>query len=215
MNPLVPLMGQQTPRNVAQAQVAGRNFSSGGGHSQQAPGSSKEACGPPGVLHCGPSQTIQVARFPMFQIDPVIAIKQTVDVTADQNRNDGNLNHIPDFRAEWGNDEGWKNERKADRYHVTATDIPDFPQLQGWYVVFSLHEPRYDSNTHIIFQGLGRHIHKDIFIAKLGDENRRNGWTYYVDMPHEFLSANSRLGMKLYWNPLVEHGKSMLGSLIA
>ena len=215
MNPVVRLTGQQTPRNLAEAKMAGDNFSSGSGYPQQASGSSKQACGPPAVLNCAPPQIIQVARFPKDQVDPVIVGKQTVDVTADQNRNDGNLNHIPDFRAEWGNDERWKNERKADRYYVTPNDMPDFPQLHGWYVVFSLHEPRYDSNTHKIFQGFGRHVHEDIFIAKLGDKIKQNGWTCYVDMPQEFLSAKSRLGWNLYWIGLEEHGNSMIGSLIA
>ena len=210
MDPVVALT-----RNLAEAQMAGECSSGGGGDPQYASGSSKEASAPPKVLNCAPPQTIQVARFPKDQVDPVIVEKQTVDVTADKNRNDSGLKNIPDFRAEWGNDERWKNERKADRYCVAPSDIPEFPQLHGWYVVFSLHEPKYDSNTHKIFRGFGRHIHEDIFIAKLGDIPKQNRWTCYVDMPQEFLSAKSRLGENLYWIPLAEYGNSMIGSLIA
>ena len=194
--------------------MAHESFLSGGKDSQQAPGSSKEAYSPPVVGNCAPSQTIQIARFPKDQIDPVIVEKQTVDATKDRYRNDGKLNHVPDFRAEWGNDERRKNERKVDRIFVAPEDIPEFPQLHGWYVVFSLYESRYDSNTHKMFQGFGRHIHEDIFIAKLGPQNPK-GWTSYVDVPQEFLSAESRLGLKLYWTPLVELRNSMMGTLIA
>ena len=208
MKPAVPLTGQQTPRNLAEAQLAGESSSSGGGYPQPASGSSK-------VIDCALPKTIQVARFLKNQMFPVIVGKQTIDVTADQHRGDGNMKNIPDFRAEWGNDERWKNGRKADRLFVAPSDIPEFPQLHGWYVVFSLHEPRYDSNTHKIFQGYGRHIHEDIFIAKLGPKNQQSEWTCYVDMPQEFLSAKSAIGAKLWSTTLVEHGTSMIASLIA
>ena len=206
MKPAVPLTGQQPSRNLAEAQIAGESSSSGGKDPQDASGSLK-------IPDCLAPQTIQVARFPKDQMDPVIVGKQTVDVTADQHRGDGNLKNIPDFRAEWGNDERWMNGRKADRLFVDPSDIPGFPQLHGWYVVFSLHEPRYDSNTHKMFQGFGRHIHEDVFIAKLG-KDPKSGWTCYVDMPQEFLSAGSRFGAKLWTTPLKEHGTSMMASLI-
>ena len=215
MDPVVPLTGRLTSLNLAEAQMAGDYPSSGGKYPQQASSSSQEARGPPGTFNCAPLPTIQVARFPKDQIDPVIVEKQIVDVTADRNRNDKNLKYILDCRAEWGNDERWKTQRRADHFYVAPSDIPDFPQLHGWYVVFSLHEPRYDSNTHKIFQGSGRHIHEDIFIVKVGENKGKSGLLHYVDMPQEFLSANSPVGLNLYWSPLKAHGNSMMGSLIA
>ena len=148
-------------------------------------------------------------------MDPIIVVRQTVDVTPDKHRGDDRLKNIPDFHEDWGDNENWKIERKADRFFVAPDDIPGYPQLHGWYVVFSLHEPRYDSNTHSIFGGFGRHIHEDIFIAKLGAEIVHNGWACYVDMPEEFLSATSKENRKLFYIPLIEHGRSMLASLIA
>lgn len=210
MDPVVSLT-----RDLAEAQIAGDYSSSGHGHPQHAPGSSTEAFDPSRVHDSAPPQTVQVVRFPKDQIDPVIVRKQTIDVTPHQNRKDRHRSNIPDFRAEWGNDERWKNQRKADEHFVGPDDIPQFPQLHGWYVVFSLHEPRYENNTHKIFQGYGRHIHEDIFIAKTGRRNYTSPWTGYADIPQDFLSAKSKDGLNLWWIPLVEKGNSMMGSLIA
>ena len=196
--------------------MAGDYSSSGGGHPQNPSSSSKEACGPPGILIYAPIETIQIAMFPKYVIWPRIVGKQIVDKPADQNWNDNNLLHVPDFRAEWGkNDVRSPNMRKADRFYVSPVDVPDFPQLHGWYVVFSLFEPtNYEISTHIIFQGAGRHYHQDIFIAKLGPANSQ-GCCSYVDMPPEFLSARSPSGYDLYFVVLDHSKTSMINSLIA
>ena len=201
---------QRTRQDLAKVQIVGNV-----GSAPNASSSSKHVWDPPETLICPPPQVIKVARFAKDQYNPSIVEKRTTDVRADQHKGDDDLNHIPDFRQDWGHKEKWKTERRAERFFMAADDIPEFPQLHGWYVVFSLHEPRYDSNTHIIFGGNGRHIHEDFFIARLGAKTFHNGWTYYVDMPEEFLSAKTKNGWDLFWTPLAQHRKSMVSSLIA
>ena len=215
MTPIEALTELWTDMDLAEAKVPGGYVFSGGGYPYSPPASSKQAWDPLKTLNCAPPQTIQIARFPKDKIEPSIVERQMVDATPDRHWDGSKLNRIPDFGKDWEDKERRKIERKADRYFVAPEDIPEVPQLHGWYVVFSLHESRYDSNTHVLFRGIGRHIHEDFFIAKIGQKPDANGRTSYTDIPKEFLSVRTKIGWRLYATPLAEHGKSMLTSLVA
>ena len=126
------------------------------------------------------------------------------DVLPGTHKDETHLKRIPDFREEWG-EEG---DRRVKRFEVVPKDFPDCSQLRGYYLIFYLHSPGYDKNTHIIFKGKGRHIHDDFFIAKLGAKLDCNGANSYVDMPEEFLSQ------RVYDIDLKETGTSIIEMLL-
>lgn len=199
-------------RDLAEAQVEGGFASSGGRYSYNASGSSNQALNAPEPLNCAPPQTIRVVRFPTDDTIPVFVERQTIDVKADEFIGDAKLNHIPDFREDWGNGDSWNLHRKAYRVHVGAEDISD-DKLHGTYVVFATYDPSYEKSTHRIFQGEGRHVRKDFFIAKIGKYRDENKWIVYLDMPDEFLSARTDNGSCLWECGLADARNSMIGLL--
>ena len=191
MNQVKIFTGQDTHRDLAEAQMEGGFTFSGSGHSYNALGSSDQACSTSEPLNCAPPKNVRVVRFPKESDVPIFEKRQTVDVKADKHHGDAKLNHIPDFREDWGNGDSWQLHRKAYRVHVGSADISDV-ELHGTYVVFATYDPSYGPSTHKMFIGQGRHVHKDFFIAKIGKYRDGNGWTVYVDMPDEFLSPRPK-----------------------
>lgn len=205
---------QHPHRDLVEAQLEGSFGVKGSEYSQIIHNRSKHP-EPPSELHDNaPPQTIRVVRFPKNEIEPNFAYKQTVDVKADNHRSDERLGHIPDFRDDWGDGENWKLYRRAYPVFVAPTDISE-DKLHGWYVVFSAYDPSYAKNTHRVFEGYGRHVHEDFFIAKISTYPTMGKWTVYVDMPDEFLSATTQQGRPLYRTFLEDKGNSMIGTLIA
>lgn len=141
--------------------------------------------------------------------------RYTVDVKAEKDcHKDAGINHIPDFRGDWGSGDKWTLYRRAYRTFVTAQDIKE-EELHGYYVIFVTHDPGYEKNKHKIFEGKGRHIHDDFFIAKIGRRVDAKRWTRYIDMPDQFFSATTEDGKKVYEVCLLETAKDMLGALYA
>lgn len=206
---------QRTDRDLAEAKVPSGYTLGSGVHPYSAPAITKKASDLLKKLSIAPRQTIRVARFPKDNMIPEIVERQIVDVTPVRDRGGSTVNRIPDVCKDWEGKETKETERKTDWFFIAPQDVPEFPQLHGWYVIFSLYESRYDANTHAFFQGIGRHIHEDIFIAKIGPETEANGRTFYADMPEEFLSVRVKGIWKVYEFPSGEHRKSMLLSLIA
>lgn len=215
MTPIETPSEQRTDRDLAEAKGPSGDALGDGVNPYSAPASSKQASDPLKQLSSAPPQTIRVARFPKDSIVPEIVERQIVDVTPVRDRRGNSVNRIPDVGKDWADKETRETERKTDWFFVAPHDVTTFPQLHGWYVVFSLYEPSYDSNKHAIFGGQGRHIHEDIFVAKIGLKTNANGRTSYADMPEEFLSVRIKGMYKVYELPLAEHGTSMLQSLIA
>ena len=215
MTPIETPSEQRTDRDLAGGKVASGYALGDGVNPYSAPASSKQASNPPKQLSSAPPQTIRVARFPKDKMVPDIVERQIVDVKPVRDRRGNTVNRIPDIRKDWEDKETQETERKTDWFFVAPHDVPTVPQLHGWYVVFSLYESRYDFNTHVIFGGAGRHIHEDIFVAKIGLKTDANGRTSYADMPEEFLSVRIKGLSKVYELPLAEHGTSMLQSLVA
>lgn len=213
MNRVKILTGQHTHRDLAEAQIEGVFAFSRSGYSHNASSSSKQACTGPKPLDCAPPQTIRVVKFPKEKIKPILVWKQTVDVTADKHQGDAKLGHIPDFREDWGDGERWELYRRACYVYVAPKDIPEV-KLHGWYVIFATYDPGYDKNTHKLIAGYGRHIHEDIFIAKIGTYPDADGWTVYVDMPDEFLSTTTESGRKVYEINLSETNNYMMTPLL-
>ena len=183
------------------------------GYPQSASSSSKQASTAPEPLSCAPPQEIQLARFSKNELLPDPVTKQTIDVKADKHIRDAKLNHIPDFREDWGNGDKWTVHRRADRVYVAPSDISEV-KLHGWYVVFTTFGPGYSKSEHIHVEGKGKHVHDDFFIAKLGQRSDSQGWTNYVDMPNEFWTVKADDGRKVYECKLAQYNKSMTESLI-
>ena len=166
-------------------------------------------------LNCVPPHKVRIARFSKDEMGPCPVERYTVDVKAEKDqRKDAGLNHIPDFREDWGSGEKWTLHRRAYRTFVMSGDIEE-PELHGYYVIFATHAPDYEKNKHKIFEGKGRHIHDDFFIAKIGRTVGANRWTRYLDMPDQFFSATTEDGKKVYEACLVEKANGMLGMLYA
>lgn len=215
MTPIENTSKQRTDRDLAEANVPSGFALGGGVNLYSAPASSKEASDLLKNLSSAPPLTIRIARFPKDKLIPDIVERQIVDATSVRDKGGSTVARIPDVRKDWEGKETRETERKIDLFFVAPQDVPEFPKLHGWYVVFSLHESRYDANTHAIFEGIGRHIHEDIFIAKIGQERGAKERTSYADMPEEFLSVKIKGIWKVYDYPLAELGKSMLVTLIA
>lgn len=212
MNRVKIFTGQDTHRDLAEAQMEGGFAFSGSGTSYNAPASSNQPWSAPNPLDCAPPQTIRVVRFPKEDVKPTFAERQTVDVKADKHHGDAKLNHVPDFREDWGSGESWHSYRKAYRVFVDPNDVPEV-KLHGTYVVFATYHPSYENSTHRLFKGQGRHVREDFFIAKIGKYRDGNGWTVYVDMPVEFLSARTKDGFSLWERGLASIRSSMVGLL--
>ena len=164
---------------------------------------------------CVPPHKVRVARFPKDEKVPCPAERYTVDVTAEQDyQMDAGLNHIPDFREDWGDEEKWTLHRRAYRTFVTSGDIEE-PDLQGYYVIFTTFSPDYEKNKHQIFEGRGRHVHDDFFVVKIGRRVGTQRWTRYIDMPDQFFSATTKDGKKVYEVCLFEKANDMVGMLYA
>ena len=222
MNRAKILTGQQTHRDLAEAQMEGgfahggygfSGYGSGYGYSPNASGSSNQVQSAPEPLDCAPPQTIRVVRFPKDDIEPSFVWRQTVDVKADRHHGDAKLNHIPNFREDWGPNANWKVYRMAYRVFVAPEDIQE-EKLHGRYFIFVTRDPGYEKSTHKLTGGYRRHIHEDLFIAKVGTYPDRNGWTNYVNVPDEFLSATTKDGRKLYGCRLAETKRSMIESIL-
>ena len=212
MNRVKLLSGQDTHRELAEAQMEGGFAFSGSRGSRSASASSNQLWNAPESLNCAPPQTIRIVRFPKEDVKPTFAERQTVDVKADKHHDDAKLNHIPDFREDWGDGESWHSYRKAYRVYVGPNDISEV-KLHGTYVVFATYHPSYNPSTHSMFRGQGRHVHEDFFIAKIGKYRDGNGWTVYVDIPVEFLSARTNDGFSLWECGLPSIRSSMVGLL--
>ncbi len=202
----------QTYRELVKAQMEGGSAFSGSGYSQNASSSSEQARIAPEPLNCAPPQEVLLARFPKSNPVPDSVVKQTIDVKADKHYHDAKLGHIPDFRQDWGNGEKWTLHRRADRVHVDPSDIEEV-KLHGCYVVFATFGQGYSKSEHKYFEGKGKHVHDDFFIAKIQTRPDGQGWTAYVDMPNEFWTAKAKDGKKVYECRLVERNKSMLASM--
>lgn len=212
MNRVRILTGHDTHRDLAESPVKGGFTFSGSRYSYNASGSSSQALNAPEPLNCAPPRTIRIVRFPKDATEPIFAERQTIDVKTDEHIGDAKLNHIPDFRQDWGNGESWHLHRKAYRVHVGPEDISEI-RFHGTYVVFATYDPSYERSTHRIFRGEGRHVRKDFFIAKIGKYRDANRWTVYVDMPDEFLSARTENGVCLWECGLIDVHNSMIGLL--
>lgn len=206
---------QRTSCDLAEAKMPSSYALGGGVNPYSTPASAEQASDALRKLSIVTPKTIRVARFPKDSLHPEIVERPLVDVTSVQDRGGNTVNRIPDFRKDWEGKETPGTERKIDRVFVAPQDIPEFPQLHGWYLIFSLHEPRYDANTHKFFRGHGRHIHEDVFVAKDGPETGANGGRSYADMPEEFLTVRVHDIWRIYEWPLQDYGKGMLLSLFA
>ena len=206
---------QHTHANLVEGQMEGSFPSSSSRSSHDTsdnPAQAQPALPPP---DCAPPHKVRLARFPKDEMYPCPAERYTVDVKADKNFNkDAGLNHIPDFRGDWGSDEKWKLYRCAYRTTVTHVEIEE-RELHGHYVIFATHSPDFEKNKHKIFKGEGRHVHDDFFIAKIERRADANGWTRYIDMPDQFFSATTEDGKKVYETCLLETTNDMLGMLLA
>ena len=211
MNRARILTGLHNRRELVNAQIEG-GFAFHGFESSQNPSSSSKqvriALEP---VNCAPPQEIKLARFPKTVREPDFVKKQTIDVKADKHRGDEKLNHIPNLREDWGNDEKWTAYRRADHVFVAPSDISAV-ELHGWYVVFSTFGPGYSTSKHILAEGKGKHVHDDFFIAKVSSRPDGQGWTAYVDMPKEFWTVEEK-GEKVYECKLAQTGTSMTASL--
>ena len=206
---------QHTHANLVEAQTEGSLPSSSSRSSHNTfnnPAQAQPALPP---LDGMPPHKVRVARFPKEKMYPCPAERYTIDVKAENNyHKDAGINHILDLREDWGSEEKWTQYRRAYRTFVTAQDIKE-EELHGYYVIFVTHDPGYEKNKHVIFEGKGRHIHDDFFIAKIGRRVNAKGWTRYIDMPDQFFSATTEDGKRLYQVSLLEHAKDMLGMLYA
>ena len=99
-------------------------------------------------------------------------------------------------------------------YLCHAHDIKE-EVLHGYYVIFVTYDPRYEKNKHVIFDGRGRHVNDDFFIAKISIRVDAKGWTRYIDMPDQFFSATTEDGKKVYEVCLFEQAKDMVTMLYA
>ena len=205
---------QHTHANLVEAQIEGSFPSSSHNYSHNTSDNSIQAQPALPSPDCVPPHKVRVARFPKNEMYPCPAVRYTVDVKAAASYGDARLAHVPDFRGDWGSDEKWTLHRRAYRTIVAPEDIEE-RDLHGQYVIFTTHGPSYEKNTHRIFEGQGRHIHDDFFIAKIGRYADAKGWTRYIDMPEQFFSATTEDGKKLYEIRLSEDAKSMLGLLLA
>lgn len=206
------LTGLHTHRELVEAQMQGGLAFSSSRYSQDASSNSEQARTAPEPLNCAPPQEVLLARFPKKDLVPNSVVKQTIDVKADKHYHDAKLSHIPDFRKDWGDGEKWTLHRRADRVYVDPSDIEEV-KLHGCYVVFATFGQGYSKSEHKYFEGKGKHVHDDFFIAKIQKRPDDQGWTAYVDMPNEFWTAKTKGGKKVYECRLVERNKSMLDSL--
>lgn len=205
---------QDTHRDLAAAQMEGGFSSSGSGYSYNASPGSSQPSNAPEPLNRAPPQTVRVLRFPKEGvIERTFEKRQIVDVKADEHHGDAKLNHIPDFREDWGDGDSWQLHRKAFHVHVDSSDIADV-KFHGTYVVFATYHPSYDASTHKMFKGKGRHVREDFFIAKLRKYRDANGWTVYDDMIDEYSSKKIEDGLRLWEYRLkILGGSSMVGLL--
>ena len=205
--------GQHTHRNLTKAPMEGGFAFSDNGHSRTTSNDSNKTFTILEPPNHAPPQSIRVAQFSKNELSPRLVWKQTIDVKADNHWGDMKLNHVPDFRVDWG-EKGFSN-RKAFYVHVGPLDFPEVRTLHGWYVVFTNWDRGYATNKHRMMQGIGRHVHEDFFIAKIGLYPDCNKWTAYIDMPDEFLSARTEAGWNVYEAPLAEMKNSMIGAILA
>ena len=212
MNRVRILTGHDTYGNPAESQMEGGFAFSGSRYSYNPSSSSNQASHAPEPLNYAPPKTIRIVRFPKDDAEPIFTERQTIDVKADEHIDDAKLNHIADFREDWGNDKSWRIHRKAYPVFVGPEDIPEV-KFHGTYVVFATYDPSYEKSTHRIFRGEGRHVRKDFFIAKTGKYRDRNKWTNYLDMPDDFLSARTDDGFCLWECCLADVRNSMIGLL--
>ena len=128
------------------------------------------------ALEHAPPKTIQVVKLSKGDSETILVWKQTSDVRKVEQWYDKKMRDIPDFRVEWGDGEEWKTGRRAVRVFVVPQDIPDPTELHGWYAVFPVYDRVYLHDTHTILKEKQRHLHEDIFIAKMGDDQDCGGF---------------------------------------
>ena len=210
MNRAQILTGQYAHGDLAEAQMEGAFAFSGGSSGHSASSSSKNDQPAPKSLSRLPFRGIRVVRFHRNVIEPDLVWRDPIDVKAEKHQGDAKLDHIPDFRKDWGDAGKWELYRRAYRVYVGPGDIRE-RILHGWYVVFYTYDTSYAKNTHKAIEGNGRHIHEDFFITKIGLNRDANAC---IDVPEEFLSATTEDGWKVYQIYLEETHFSMIRPLI-
>lgn len=128
-----------------------------------------------------PSVTTRVLRVPADGSAPHILLLHTIDIS-----NDGNVDrflfHVPDTRAFWGQDEGWRY-RDVARFDLKIRN----PAVDGVYYGFKSfaldHLPQNKAAADWGISG-------DAFVAKVTDaEYGEHGWATYEDVPDELLRS--------------------------
>lgn len=128
-----------------------------------------------------PSVRIRVLRVPADGSAPHILPFHTVDISKDGNV-DSFLSHVPDTRAFWGQDDGWKN-RDVVRFDLKTSN----PTVGGLYYAFkSFAVDHLPQNKHAADWG----VYGDAVIAKVtGAGYGEHGWATYENVPDELLRS--------------------------
>jgi hypothetical protein len=101
---------------------------------------------------------------------------------------------MPDIRNYWdppswrASPPGWTDRRVI--WFFANTGNP-FSAAYGWYAIFVSWDKGYMLNRNVNFAGLGRSVHKDVFIVKSAFRGKdKLGRTGFVDLPEQFLEQD-------------------------